>query len=392
MIRDSKQQAAIQKVTLIGAVLDAVLGIAKIVIGHLAHSAGLVADGIHSLSDLLTDLMVIVILKFSGKGPDKEHPWGHAHFETIGTVVLGSILIAVAGAMAYDSTLTLLSTETLPLPEWPTLVVAGLSIIGKEWIFRYTLKVGKETGSDLLVANAWHSRTDALSSIVVLIGIAGTMAGIAWLDAVAAIIVAVIVAKIGWDLSWSSLKQLVGTALPEEEIDSYKDTVMSIEGIINVHSFKTRQMGSKSILELHIQVAPDISASEGHLLGDIACDKLQNEYGDIGHIIYHIDTYNDEQIDPAVSYQLPLRSEIQTIIQSTLDEIHQGISLHRLTLYYQPNKLDIEVLLYQDDMYQLEQQGFQTDSLIERLTVKLQSSLPDANQLGAVYLASGIVK
>jgi cation diffusion facilitator family transporter len=266
MSRSSEQQHAVQRVTIIGAILDCLLGFSKIIIGHLSHSAGLVADGIHSLSDLLTDLMVIVILKFSGDEPDEEHPWGHAHFETLGTVLLGSILIAIAGAMIYDSTLSLFDSSELLIPEWPTLLVAAVSVAAKEWIFRYTLKVGKDTGSDLLVANAWHSRTDALSSIVVFVGIAGTMAGITWLDAIAAIIVAFIVGKIGWDLSWDSIKQLVGTSLPEEDSKRYQDIVMSIQGIISVHSFKSRAMGSKSILELHIQVGSDISASEGHHL------------------------------------------------------------------------------------------------------------------------------
>ncbi|MFY0675868.1 MAG: cation transporter [Neptuniibacter sp.] len=392
MSRSSEQQHAVQRVTIIGAILDGLLGFSKIIIGHLSHSAGLVADGIHSLSDLLTDLMVIVILKFSGDEPDEEHPWGHAHFETLGTVLLGSILIAIAGAMIYESSLSLLDSSELLIPEWPTLLVAAVSVAAKEWIFRYTLKVGKDTGSDLLVANAWHSRTDALSSIVVFIGIAGTMAGISWLDAVAAIIVAFIVGKIGWDLSWDSIKQLVGTSLPEEDIKRYQDIVMSIQGIISVHSFKSRAMGSKSILELHIQVGSEISASEGHHLGDLACHKLHEECDDIGHIIYHIDTYNDEQIDPTPSYELPLRSDILTVILSALETIHPGIELHRLTLHYQPQTMDIEILLYETDMLNLQAAGHSTEQLVELVTAQLEQRFPDKNYFGSIYLAAGCVK
>ncbi|WP_420597701.1 cation diffusion facilitator family transporter [Neptuniibacter sp.] len=392
MSRSSEQQHAVQRVTIIGAILDCLLGFSKIIIGHLSHSAGLVADGIHSLSDLLTDLMVIVILKFSGDEPDEEHPWGHAHFETLGTVLLGSILIAIAGAMIYDSTLSLFDSSELLIPEWPTLLVAAVSVAAKEWIFRYTLKVGKDTGSDLLVANAWHSRTDALSSIVVFVGIAGTMAGITWLDAIAAIIVAFIVGKIGWDLSWDSIKQLVGTSLPEEDIKRYQDIVMSIQGIISVHSFKSRAMGSKSILELHIQVGSDISASEGHHLGDLACYKLHEECDDIGHIIYHIDTYNDEKIDPTPSYELPLRSDISGVILSTLDTIYPGIEFYRLTLHYQPQTIDIEILLYETDILKLQAAGYSNEQLIELVTAQLEQRFPDKNYFGSIYLAAGCAK
>jgi len=392
MIRDSEQQKSVQRITLIGAVLDAVLGCSKILIGQLSHSAGLVADGIHSLSDLITDLMVMVILKFSGEGPDKEHPWGHAHFETLGTALLGTALIAVAGAMIYDSSLSLIHNNELLIPEWPTLVVAAISVAAKEWIFRYTLKVGKATGSDLLIANAWHSRTDALSSVVVFVGIAGTIAGIAWLDAVAAIIVAFIVGKIGWDLSWDSLKQLVGTALPEEDIQRYQDIVMSVEGIISVHSFKSRAMGSKSILELHIQVSSDISASEGHYLGDLACHTLHKECDDIGHIIYHIDTYDDEIIESKPSYSLPLRNEISTVIQVTLNQLVQDTQIYRLTLYYHPHHIDIEILLTEDTGSKLQAAGFSSSQILELIQTKLEQQFPGKNYFGSVYIASGSVQ
>jgi cation diffusion facilitator family transporter len=336
--------------------------------------------------------MVLIILRFSGEGPDKEHPWGHAHFETLGTAILGSVLIAVAGAMIYDSALSLSHTASLPIPEWPTLVVAAVSVAGKEWIFRYTLKVAKETKSDLLVANAWHSRTDSLSSIVVFVGILGTMAGLTWLDAVAAILVAFIVGKIGWDLSWSSIKQLVGTALPYEQISRYKELVLSIDGIINVHSFKSREMGSQSILELHIQVLPNISASEGHLLGDLACEKLKQEDPDIGHIIYHIDTYNDEEIDQEATHQLPLRKEITAVIQSVLRLQKPEITPHKVALYYHPKSVDLEILLYKEDMLFIDTLGCGQEVLAEDIRKALIQSGIDGEHIGYVFLAAGTLK
>lgn len=389
MQRDNAQATAANKVTAIGAAVDAILGLLKIVFGTLSHSAALIADGIHSLSDLFTDLLVIIILKISGKGPDQEHPWGHGHFETVGTAILGSILIAVAGAMVYDSTLNLINNQTLQIPEWPALAVALLSIILKEWIYRYTLKIGQQIGSDLLIANAWHSRTDALSSIVVFIGVAGAMSGISWLDSAAAIAVAIMVAKIGWDLSWNSFQELVGTALPEDKLQLYKAQIMAVDGVISVHSFKSRAMGNKSLLEMHIQVAPYISASEGHLIGDTACAKLYAS-DDVGHIIYHIDTYDDEAIEAKPQhYLLPLRNEIEPLIKGYLHRLSRDVEIDRLYIHYQNNQVELDILLSNHSKQVLERLNLNAESLTSEITTILTEGPLKHSRLGKILLAYG---
>lgn len=341
---DNQREA--QRITLIGAVIDGVLGLLKIAVGIIAHSSALLADGIHSLSDLVTDALVVAIIRYSHQEPDKDHPWGHARFETIGTVVLGCILVAVAGAMAYESMALLFRGEPLAIPEWPALLIAGLSIFAKEAIFRYTLAVGKRIKSDLIIANAWHSRTDALSSIVVFVGVAGAMSGLVWLDAVAAVIVAFIVARIGWDLTWKSIKELVDTALPEEQIKAYTEVIMEVEGVLSVHSFKSRNMGSQSMLEMHLQVAPYLSASEGHYIGDAAVYRLKGQFDDIGHVIFHIDTYDDEEEDNYCK-TLPMRTEISGILWDILEQ--QGLpdlDISRLTLHYRSDRIRIDLMLH----------------------------------------------
>ncbi|MBR9868616.1 MAG: cation transporter [Oceanospirillales bacterium] len=345
MLETRSNQSQAQRITIIGSVIDAVLGVLKIIFGMLSHSSALIADGIHSLSDLLTDFMVVWVIKYSHQEPDEEHPWGHARFETIGTVILGCILIAVAGAMAYESLLTLIRGEVIKLPEWPALVVAAISVFAKEIIFRYTLAVGKRIKSDLIIANAWHSRTDAFSSIVVFFGVAGAMAGMAWLDSVAAIGVALIIAKVGWDLTWKSILELVDTALPEEQTQAYTEVIMEVEGILSVHSFKSRSMGSQSLLEMHLQVAPHLSASEGHYIGDKAVLQLMRKFEDIGHIIFHIDTYDDEEeFDNSTS--LPVRTEISGVLWELLDQTgHPDLGISRLALYYRRDSVEIELML-----------------------------------------------
>jgi cation diffusion facilitator family transporter len=332
-----------QKVTIIGAVLDTLLGFAKIIVGVASNSNALIADGIHSFSDLLTDFMVVIIFHFSHDEPDEEHPWGHARFETIGTVFLGCVLIAVAGAMAFESIREFWASTTIPTPGWGALLVAFLSIVSKEWIYRYTLAAGKRLKSDLLIANAWHSRTDAFSSIVVLVGVAGAMAGYAWFDILAAIIVAIFVGKIGWDLTWNSIKELVDTALPEERVTELKEVVEEVEGIINVHHFKSRNMGSKSLLEMHIQVAPYCSASEGHWIGDTAVIKLLQRFDDIGHVIFHIDTYDDEE--ESYCRVLPVRKEIEDTLKEHLAAHAQTLEDFHVTLHYLHDLIEIELKL-----------------------------------------------
>lgn len=210
---------AASRVTIIGMILDAVLGVLKCIVGLLFGSQALFVDGIHSFTDVASDLVVLVVMKLSRRGPDADHPYGHQRFETLGTMILGSFLIAIGGALAWDNLWRVLTTEELAVPGWPVLVIAVLSILGKEWIFRYTRHVGEQIRSYLIVANAWHSRTDAFSSVVVLIGAIGAMAGFAWLDAVAAIVIAVIIAHVGWQFTWSSVRELVDTGLSDEDTD-----------------------------------------------------------------------------------------------------------------------------------------------------------------------------
>ncbi len=368
-----KRRRAAERVTIIGAVLDTVLGFLKILIGVVANSSALIADGIHSLSDLLTDFMVVAVLRLSHRAPDENHPWGHGRFETVGTVALGGILIAVGGAMAYDSISQLFAETRPPLPTWPALVAAALSILGKEWIFRYTLKIGKQLKSDLIIANAWHSRTDAFSSVVVLLAVAGAMAGVWWLDALAAVLVALLVGKIGWDLVAKSITELVDTALPEERVAELREQVLNVDGVINVHSFKSRLMGSQSLLEMHLQVAPHLSAAEGHYIGDNVVCQLQNRFDNIGHVIFHIDTYDDEIHGDVFCPVMPSRREVNQHLDAAMSRILGDNPDYELILYYHPEYIDLDIKATQQIHQLLHQTGLSARELEEQLRVQLSS-------------------
>ena len=321
--------------------LDLGLGILKLLVGKLASSHALIADGIHSLSDAITDIFVLVVTRISSHAPDSNHPYGHARFETLGTTLLGSTLIAIAVILAYNY-LTLLSADRVPhIPGWPALLAALLSIAAKEWVFHYTRKAGAKINSNLLIANAWHSRSDALSSVVVLVGIGASMLGAPWVDIAAAIAVSVIIGKIGAQLVWDNLKELVDTGLSVSEQQKIKDALLQINGIINVHDLRTRRMGQNVLLDVHLQVASDISVSEGHNIGEWAARELLSQFDSINDVVYHIDAEDDHetQLEPNITL-LPLRHEVFRALEDCWKNKEKDI---RVTLHYLNNRIDLEL-------------------------------------------------
>ncbi len=203
-------------VTVVGAAINAVLAVLKVAVGFFGHSHALITDGIHSFSDLASDAVVLYAAKHGSQDADAEHPYGHARIETAFTVALGVLLLLVSLGISLDAGRRLLDPELLLRPEPIALLVAIVSLLSKEALYRYTARAAKRLHSPLLHANAWHHRTDALSSVVVLVGVAGAMFGVNDLDALASVGVALMIAKIGWDLGWDAIRELVDTGLAPE--------------------------------------------------------------------------------------------------------------------------------------------------------------------------------
>jgi cation diffusion facilitator family transporter len=339
-----------KRITIIGALVDTALGVAKVLIGLVFHSHALLVDGIHSFSDLLTDGMVLIVSHYAHDDPDDNHPYGHGRFETLGTVLLGSFLIAVAGALAYDNILRLINPSEIKVPGWPVLVVAFISIISKEAIYHYTARVGKKLGSQLLIANAWHSRSDAFSSIIVFIGAVGAMSGILWLDTVAAIGVSIFIGKIGWGFTWASLKELSETSLPKEELVKIRKTIMDIEGVDSIHNLRSRMMGDKALLDLNVEVSPDISVSEGHEISSWVAKELITNYEQIVDVTVHTDVENDMGDDFTSNKQelLPLRPEVERELEKYWSEIELMKSVKKMNLHYVDDKINVELFFLED--------------------------------------------
>ena len=331
------------KVTLVGSVVDLLLGVAKIIVGYVSHSQALIADGIHSLSDLGTDVIVLYAAKHSHQEADEEHPYGHGRIETLATVGLGIALIIVAAGICYDAIDRLFHPEALWQPGMWALVVAAISIVSKEIIYHYTMRAAKKYRSNMLKANAWHSRSDAISSIIVVIGVAGSMAGLNYLDALAAVGVAFMVAKIGWDLAWHSLRELIDTGLAPERVQEIRRSILDVDGVKTLHILRTRLMGGEALVDVHIQVDPQLSVSEGHQISESVRQSLIKGYDEISDVMVHIDPEDDELHAPNTG--LPLRETLLAQLDQAWAEIDESGQIDDITLHYLEGKIDVELLL-----------------------------------------------
>jgi cation diffusion facilitator family transporter len=284
-------------------------------------------------------------MKHGSREADEKHPYGHARIETLATITLGVALIGVAIGIAWDAFLRLRHPELLMHPGWLALVVASISIVSKEVIYQYTLRAAKKWNSSLLRANAWHSRSDAISSVIVVIGILGSMSGLHYLDAVAAIGVALMVAWIGGKLAWHSAQELIDTAMEPEKVAQIRQSIQSVDGVQALHMLRTRRMGDSGLVDVHILVSPRISVSEGHRISETVRAQIMRDVNAVTDVMVHIDPEDDEQAAP--SSGLPLRNEVLAHLQQrwTNIEAAQYIEEEETVLHYLDGKIHVEVLL-----------------------------------------------
>ena len=330
----------VRKVTLIGSIIDLALGVVKIIVGWLANSQALIADGIHSFSDLFTDFFVLYAAKHSQKEADEEHPYGHGRIETLATVGLGVTLTLIACGIAYDALRRLNTPETLAEPGVLALIIAIISILSKEWVYHYTVAAARRLRSDMLMANAWHSRSDAISSIVVMLGIAGAMYGYPYLDAVAAVAVAVMIAKIGINLVRASSQELIDRALDKDEINAIRAHIFDVKGVRSIHMLRSRKSAGDAFVDVHIQVDPRVSVSEGHQIGDTVRRKLLDAVDVVSDVTVHIDPENDET--GSSCDDLPHREKIIQELKQRWPQLPVS-AIETVTLHYLAGEIQIEL-------------------------------------------------
>ena len=289
------------KVTLAGLVVNVLLSAGKIAAGVFGRSAAMLADGAHSLSDLLSDVVVLVFVRVSSRGRDRDHEYGHGKFETLATLIVSLILIVVAAQMMVSglkSIMEVLHGGTIPRPGYVALAAAAVSILAKEVLYRYTIHVGKAVDSPAVVANAWHHRSDAFSSIGSLVGIAGAIfLGDRWviLDPLVCCCISIAILVVAVRMAGPSLKELMDASLPEDVEKEIVSLSMSVDGVRNVHELKTRRNGLSVIIEAHMVVDPQITVEKAHDIVTAVEGVLKRRYGDETQISIHIEPSEQAQ-------------------------------------------------------------------------------------------------
>lgn len=360
----------IRRLTLIGGVLDLFLGFVKVLVGYIGNSQALIADGIHSLSDLITDILVLVATKQSAQAADEGHPYGHDRIQTLVSLALAGSLGIIAIVIAWDAVIRIVSPESLFQPGFWPLAVAAISVVSKEGYFQYVVRHPSAATSRMLYANAWHSRSDALSSLAVIVGVGGVLAGFAWADAFAAIVVAGLLLVVAYRIGREGAEELIDSAASPVLNANMRKTILSIEGVRDSHELRTRRMADKVLADVHIRVDPLISVSEGHRIGDEVMDTLKTRFPEVGDVVVHIDPEDDIVGD--VYSKLPMRSVIEAAINTSLHNLRNNFD-SRFSL--QPKNI---VVHYLDDGCQIEIWMSMPDEATTRDCSLASSTIKDA--------------
>ena len=354
------------------------LGIAKVLGGMWTHSQALVADGVHSLSDLATDALVLFAAKHARAGADLEHPYGHARIETAASAVLGACLMLVAAGIAFDAASALFEPVRLAVPSAWAISFALVSVISKEAMYHYTVHHARRLRSPLLRANAWHTRSDAASSLVVIVGMGGALAGLAYLDAVAAVVVAWMVARIGFRVARSGMAELIDTGLDAEALAELRRVILSVHGVADLHQLRTRRMGGRVLVDVHVILSnPRISLSEGHQIAEAVRHVLTRAVEDVDDVTVHVDPEDDDALPPP---PLPARGELLARLREHFEALEAAQDIRQVTLHYLDNRIHLELEL----PLSLLREGVSAAELQRRFTEAIEAD-PDVASVRLIF-------
>ena len=342
---DPQRYALSNRCTWTSVFVNIALTITQVAAGIFSHSQSLIADGVHSLSDLVSDFLVLIASYHSKTPADDDHPYGHGRIETAASLVLGAILVLTGVGIMYGAAIKLENIGNLPPVTSLALWTAGLALIAKEGLFRYMLHVGEKLRSPMLIANAWHARSDAASSLVVAIGIAANMMGFIYADAVAAIVVGFMIVRMGFVFAWEAFQELIDAGLSFEEVASIRQTLMDTQGVKNVHDLRTRKMAHRVLVDAHILVDSKISVSEGHSIAERARKRVIDSHESVNDVLVHVDNEDDAGYDEDVPMVSPSREELLAALAKVLDGLPAP---EQVTFHYLAGKVEADVLMAYD--------------------------------------------
>lgn len=336
MRRTDKEQKEAVRSTWVSVWINIFLASTQIVIGLFARSQALIADGVHSLSDLVADGVVLFAARHSHAEADDTHPYGHARFETAASLAIGLILLATGIGMVWSAGVKLHAGQSMDAVHPLALATALVTLSAKEILFRYMRRVGERLKSAMLIANAWHARADAASSLIVALGIAANLMGYHSMDAVAAVIVGFMIAKAGWDFSVDAFHGLTDHALDPEEIERIRRIIDAIDGVQDLHELRTRRMGDWAVIDMHIEVDAHLTVSEGHYIAEQISAQVKAAHR-VAECTVHIDPGHVRHLERLLA--LPPRAQVLARVRPVLQQAAT------LRLHYLESGLEIEVEL-----------------------------------------------
>ncbi|MBZ4200657.1 MAG: cation diffusion facilitator family transporter [Methylotenera sp.] len=341
---DPKRHTLANRSTWVSVVVNSLLTLAQISAGFLAHSQSLIADGMHSLSDLVCDFLVLIASHHSKNPADEGHPYGHGRVETAASFVLGAILVATGGTIMVTAAIKLQNIELLPAVSPLALWVALIALLCKELLFRYMLGVGEKLRSPMLIANAWHARSDAASSLVVAVGIGANLLGFMYADSIAAILVGFMIVRMGIVFAWDAFQELIDAGLSVEEVDSIRQTLIDTSGVVSLHELRTRRMAHRALVDAHILVDPRISVSEGHSIAEHARERVLKSHQLVSEVLVHVDPEDDLEHD-SNALRMPGRA---ALLKELAPLIAEWAEPQRVVFHYIAGKIEAEVYLAHD--------------------------------------------
>ena len=354
------------RVIFVGALSNLALSVIKFLGGVFGHSAALISDAVHSISDLLTDTVALFTYQIGRLPRDYNHPYGHRRAESIGAAVIGLFILLAGLGIGWESLhlAVYLAGWPLPLdplepllpvrrpPTWVALAGALLSLGVKEWLFHYTRHAGEKENSPTLVANAWHHRSDAISSVAALIGIGAAMAGYPLMDPLAGLVVALIILRAGYQILREGTRDLMDTSLEESELERIHRTILSTPGVLRAHELRTRRMGGEVFMDVHVLVDRECSVTEGHQVAETVRRRLLAEFEAIQDVVVHIDTEDDYRFEPVY----PVNSEELKKLADPVIAATPGILTRtRFRVHFHTGRIVLEVFLRPEPQLDLEQ-------------------------------------
>jgi cation diffusion facilitator family transporter len=338
------------KVTWLGLAANLILAVAKGFIGIIANSSALIADAGHSFSDLLSDGITLWAVRMSGIPKDKNHPYGHGKFETVGTFIIALLLLFTGIGVAWHVFNKMDSPE---VPGTIALWMAGIAIIVKEALFHVTRMVGKRTGSRILLANAWHHRSDAISSVAALVGIGGAQWGIPLMDPIAGVLVAGLIIKTGINIGYESIRELTDETVEEEVLSELEQIMSEIEGVDHFHEMRVRRMGPHLLVDLHIEVDSMMSISAAHQVAERVRLSILEKVSAVNEVLVHVDAEDDffEEEGSEASKNIMLmrpQSQIERDVKKVLNEIPEIQGITHIYCHYLNQKLTVQVNIILD--------------------------------------------